>query len=197
MVTNLDPRLKNKNNEMNFKVLKLTPSDWERIKNDFRKKALENSIYRDIPDGADEQLLIQLMAAFNIVLVADDPSLKVSLGILYYMSIDIGIDEQVMGQLHNIDTSKTIDSDRMHYGLKFVNNLYFMRNDGEIIVNRIRLYHAFAFSILDILGIDYISNNEPKGILLKNTYYKNIGPKIINIYKYREEVLNQLKNREL
>ncbi|CAI2698916.1 hypothetical protein AKUH4B501J_UNKNOWN200040 (plasmid) [Apilactobacillus kunkeei] len=41
-----------------------------------------------------------------------------------------------------------------------------MRNDGEIIVNRIRLYHAFAFSILDILGIDYISNNEPKGILL-------------------------------
>lgn len=72
-----------------------------------------------------------------------------------------------------------------------------MRNDGEIIVNRIRLYHAFAFSILDILGIDYISNNEPKGILLQNTYYKNIGPKIINISKYREEVLTQLKNREL
>lgn len=197
MVTTLDPRLKNKNNEMNFKVLKLTPSDWERIKNDFRKKALENSIYRDIPDGADEQLLIQLMAAFNIIFVADEPSLKVSLGILYYTSIGIGIDNQVMNQLHNIDTSDTIDSDRMHYGLKFVNNLYFMRNDGEIIVNRIRLYHAFAFSILDILGIDYISVNEPKGILLKDTYYKNIGPKIINISKYRKDVLTQLKNREL
>lgn len=197
MVTTLDPRLKDKNNEMNFKVLKLTPSDWERIKNDFRKKALENSIYKNIPNGADEQLLIQLMAAFNIVLVADDPSLKVSLGILYYTSIGIGIDNQVMNQLPNIDTSNTIDSDRMHYGLKFVNRLYFMRNDGEIIVNRIRLYHAFAFSILDILGIDYISKNEPKGILLKDTYYKNIGPKIINISKYRKEVLNQLKNREL
>lgn len=192
--SNLFSSYEAKSKGMNFKKVVLTSEQFENLKNKAKKDVFENSALDHFSDFAMGQLLLQLLAAFNIFIFVDNEQ-KSDLNFMYFTCGLMGAKDFTATKHEK--PIRTIDSERLKYGFDYINHLYAYRSNNDHRAIGHRFYQSMGVYVLTQLRLKIEKQkNKPKLKLESDSFYLAEYEDKFDLNAYCNDLLKEMKNNK-